>query len=63
MLASFLMYNYHSYLVLKQHMKFRVKSEDIDLHTLSVLKQHTCFYSVRKNVLSKFGVQSTNVCI
>ena len=48
------MHNYYLYLVLKQrkfwcgvkqHMKIRVKSEDIDLHTLSVLKQHTCFYS------------------
>ena len=48
------MYNYHLYLVLKQrafwcvvkqHIKICVKSEDIDLHTLSVLKQHTCFYS------------------
>ena len=27
-------------------MTIRVKSEDIDSHTLSVLKQHTCFYSV-----------------
>ena len=52
------MYIYHLYLVLKQrtfwcvvkqHMKIRVKSEDIDLHTLSVLKQHTCFYSVKLN--------------
>ena len=50
------MYNYCIYLVLKQptfwcvlkqHLKIRVKSEDIDLRTLSVLKQHTCFYSVR----------------
>ena len=41
------MYSYHLYLVLKQrlfwcvvkqHMKIRVKSEDIDLYTLSVLK-------------------------
>ena len=40
------MHNYYIYLVLKQHMKIRVKSEDIDSHTLSVLKQHTCFYSV-----------------
>ena len=49
------MHNYYLYLVLKQrtfwcivkqHMKIYVKSEDIDLHTLSVLEQHTCFYSV-----------------
>ena len=48
------MYNYHLYSVLKQrafwcvvkqHMKICGKSEDIDLYTLSVLKQHTCFYS------------------
>ena len=48
------MHNYYLYLVLKQrtfwcivkqHIKMRVKSQDIDLHTLSVLKQHTCFYS------------------
>ena len=49
------MYNYHLYSVLKQrafwcvvkqHIEICVKTEDIDLHTLSVLKQHTCFYSV-----------------
>ena len=48
------MYNYYLYLELKQrtfwcvkqHMKIGVKSEDIDLHKLSVLKQHTWFYSV-----------------
>ena len=52
------MYNYHLYSVLKQrefwcvvkqHMKICVKSEDIYSHTSSVLKQHTCFYSVRGN--------------
>ena len=32
--------------VVKKHMKIRVKSEDIDLHALSVLKQQSCFYSV-----------------
>ena len=51
------MYNYHLYLVLKQRafwcvvkqqMKICVKSEDIDLHTLSALKQHACFYSLVK---------------
>ena len=31
---------------MKKHMKIRVKSEDIDLHALSVLKQQSCFYSV-----------------
>ena len=48
------MHKFYLYLVLKQrtfwcvvkkHMKIRVKSEDIDLHTLGVLKQYTCFYS------------------
>ena len=48
------MHKYYLYLVLKQrtfwcvvkqHMKICVKSEDNNLHTLSVLKQHTCFYS------------------
>ena len=56
------MYNYYPYSVLKQrtfwclvkqHMKIRVKSEDIDLNTLSVSKQHTCFYSVRIHLYHK----------
>ena len=56
------MYNYHLYLVLKQrtfwcvvkqHMKIRVKSEDIDLHTLSVLKQHTCFYTAYVRAMTR----------
>ena len=54
------MHNYYLYLVLKQrtfwsvvkqHMKIRVRSEDIDLHTLSVLNQHNCFYSVSPGIL------------
>ena len=62
------MHNYYLYSVLKQrtfwcvvkqHMKIRVKSEDIDLHTLSVLKQHTCFYSVTLYYNSFFYTQFT----
>ena len=37
--------------VVKQHMKIRVKSQDIDWHRLSVLKQHTCFYSVVPKII------------
>ena len=29
-----------------KHMKIRVLSEDIDLHTLSLSKQYTCYYNV-----------------
>ena len=36
-------------------MKIRVKSEDIDLHTLRVLKQHTFFDSA--TVLWSYGVE------
>ena len=57
------MHNCYLYLVLKQrtlwcvvirHMKIRVKSEDIDLHTFGVLKQHICFYSVAGTQLINF---------
>ena len=61
------MHNYYLYLVLKQrtfwsvvkqHMKIRVKSESIDLHILSVLKQHTCFYSALSEVLHTTQLRS-----
>ena len=48
------MHNYLLYLVLKhrtfwcvvkEHMEIRVRSENIDLHALNVLKQYTCFYT------------------
>ena len=54
------MHNYYLFLVLKQrtfwcfgkeHIKIRVKSKHIDLHALSMLKQHTWFYSEGSNFI------------